>query len=209
MLAPNMHLTQAMRHVRTRAPQATWQTDSAQALLAAVTTTWGQQVLRQDPRFSDWFGKLQAGQLSTDEERVHCLRDLEEVHTLAHVMNRTRRRDIGRFSVSQFSDDIDEEEEIDLPPALRKQAETLRVQAAKLPDEDPKLEQLIALAKTSHEGDGPGKMLVFSFFLHTLNYLRRHLERAGFRVGLVTGQIEEEEREMLRDRFRKPRITVN
>ena len=280
MVAPNMHLTQAMRHVRTRAPKATWQTDSAQALLAAVTTTWGQQVLQQDPRFSDWFGKLQAGQLNTDEERVRCLRDLEEVHTLAHVMNRTRRRDIGRFttreprkvsvpfttaqqefyqtliqfraqvlllnydplvvrliidmlerqaasclpallptldhflrtgrfSVSQFSDDIDEDDEIELPPALRKQAETLRVQAAKLPDEDPKLDQLLALAKTSHEGDGPGKMLVFSFFLHTLNYLRRHLERAGFRVGLVTGQIEEEEREMLRDRFRKPRTDAD
>lgn len=280
MVAPNKHLTQAMRHVRTRAPQATWQNDSAQALLAAVTTTWGQQVLQQDPRFSDWFGKLQAGQLSTDEERVRCLRDLEEVHTLAHVMNRTRRRDIGRFttreprkvsvpftpaqqefyqtliqfraqvllleydplvvrliidmlerqaasclpallptldhflhtgrfSVSQFSDDIDEEAEIELPPTLRKQAETLRAQAAQLPNEDPKLEQLLSLAKTSHEGDGPGKMLVFSFFLRTLSYLRHHLERAGFRVGLVTGQIEEEDREKLRDRFRKPRTDAD
>jgi hypothetical protein len=74
----------------------------------------------------------------------------------------------GCFSVSQFSDDIDEEAEIELPPTLRKQAETLRAQATRLPNEDPKLEQLLALAKTSHEGDGPGKMLVFSFFLHTL-----------------------------------------
>jgi hypothetical protein len=33
-----------------------------------------------------------------DEERVICLRDLEELHSLALVMNRTRRRDIGPFT---------------------------------------------------------------------------------------------------------------
>lgn len=280
MVAPNKHLTQAMRHVRTRAPQATWQVESTQALLAAATTPWGQQVLLQDPRFTDWFGKLQASQVSSDEERIRCLRDLEEVHTLAHVMNRTRRRDIGRFttreprkvsvpftpaqeefyraliqfrcevlllnydllvvrliidmlerqaasclpallptldhflrtgrfSASQLSDDTDEEDEIELPPALRKEAEALRARAATLPDEDPKLEQLLALAKTTRESDGPGKMLVFSFFHHTLHYLHRHMERAGFRVGLVTGLVEEDDRETLRDRFRKPRADAD
>jgi len=131
-----------------------------------------------------------------ERQAASCLPAL--LPTLDHFLR------TGRFSGSQFSDDIDEEDEIELPPALRKQAETLRALAAKLPNEDPKVEQLLALAKTSHEGDGPGKMLVFSFFLHTLNYLRRHLERAGFRVGLVTGQIEEEDREKLRGPLRKP-----
>ena len=280
MVAPNKDLTQAMRHVRTRSPIAEWQSSSAQSLRSAAGTSWGQQVLLQDPRFTDWFGKLEGGQVVSDEDRVRCLRDLEEVHTLAHVMNRTRRRDIGRFttreprkvsvaftpaqeefyralilfragvllldydplvvrliidmlerqaasclpallptldhflrtgrfSVSDISDDVEEEGELDLPPALRTQAETLRAQAAQLPDEDPKLDQLLSLARSTRDSDGPGKMLVFSFFLHTLHYLGRHLERAGFRVGIVTGRVEEEEREKLRDRFRKPRTEAD
>ena len=275
MVVPNKHLTQAMRHVRTRAPLATWQTESAQALQDASATSWGQQVLKHDPRFTDWLTKLQADSLS-DEDRVHCLRDLEEVHTLAHVMNRTRRRDIGRFttreprkvsvpftpaqqgfydaliafrskvlllnydanivrliidmlerqaasclpallptldhfirtgrfSVASSSDDADEDTQIELPPALRQQAEALRSEAAMLPDDDPKVQQLLALARTTLETAGSGKMLVFSYFLHTLYYLHRHLEQAGFRVGIVTGKVEEEEREALRERFRKSR----
>ena len=276
MVAPNKHLVRSMRYVRTRAPKETWQTEAAQSLFLALVTPWGQQVMQRDPLFLGWLVKLQAGELSSDEERVQCLRDLEEIHTLAHVMNRTRRRDIGRFttrepckvsvpftpaqedfyqalivfrtevlllnydplvvrliidmlerqaasclpallpmfdhflrtgrfSTSQISDDIDEEDEIELPPDLRKQAEALRAQAANLPDEDPKLEQLLALAKATREADGPGKMLVFSYFLHTLHYLSHRLMRAGYRVGIVSGRVEEEEREALRDRFRKPR----
>jgi len=276
MVAPNKFITSAMRHVRTRVPHQTWQADSARVLATAALTPWGQRILTQDPRFVEWSQALQAQAPLSDVARIRCLRDLEEVHTLAHVMNRTRRRDIGRFttreprtvsvkftepqeafyraliafrvemlqldhdpivvrliidmlerqaasclpalvptldqflrtgrfSASQVSDDIDDEDEVEFPQGLRTKAASLRSQAAQLPHHDPKLEGLFALANATREGAGPGKLLIFSFFLHTLSYLGRHLLRAGYRVGIVTGKVEESERENLRNRFRKPR----
>ncbi len=41
------------------------------------------------------------GQRLDDADRVSCIRDLEESHSLAHVMNRTRRRDIGRSTIRE------------------------------------------------------------------------------------------------------------
>src|SRR5262249_15858157 len=73
--------------------------DAAAALAEAAGTTWGQEALAHDPRFSEWAERLMSDRSLSDPERIRCLRDLEDVNTLAHVMNRTRRRDIGRFTV--------------------------------------------------------------------------------------------------------------
>jgi hypothetical protein len=43
--------------------------------------------------------------------------------------------------------------------------------------------------------------MVFSSFRHTLSYLYEHLEADGFRVGLVHGDVPDEERVDLRNRF--------
>ena len=45
-------------------------------------------------------------------------------------------------------------------------------------------------------------MLVFSFFLHTLDYLEVRIREAGFRVAVVNGRVPDEERDLLRGRFR-------
>lgn len=45
---------------------------------------------------------------------------------------------------------------------------------------------------------------MFSFFLHTLAYLERQLHDAGYRVAVITGRVNDEERERLRERFRLP-----
>ncbi|MHC5831562.1 MAG: hypothetical protein ACYT04_90245, partial [Nostoc sp.] len=92
---------QAIRHIRSRLPQNTWLTSALHALGNTATTTWGKRVLSQDPRFMDWYQKFQDRATLTDADRINCLRDLEEVHSLAHVMNRTRRRDIGRFTIRE------------------------------------------------------------------------------------------------------------
>jgi ATP-dependent helicase HepA len=276
MAAPNRELNQAMRHVRSRLPETTWQQDASQALAQAGATPWGSRALVTDPRFRDWVHNLAATSPATDPERVRCLRDLEELHTLAHVMNRTRRRDIGRFTIRephtvsvpflpsqeefyraliQFRCDLlllrhdplvirliidmlerqassclpallptldafletgrfspgrvtDAEDEdageFELPPPIRAQAQKLRQLAASLPPDDPKLEALLRISETTRGGAGPGKLLVFSYFLHTLHYLERKLRAAGYRVAVVTGQVEDDEREQLRARFRQP-----
>jgi len=277
MVQPNQHLNQAIRYIRNLSSQNTWQTSALQALRDAVTTTWGEQVLSQDPRFMEWYQKLRGGVTFTDIDRINCLRDLEEVHSLAHVMNRTRRRDIGRFTIrephtisvpftpeqeefyqaliefrremlsldyeeqvirlitdtlerqaasclpalvltlnkfiltgkftlSDISDDIEtEDEDTKLLPYLLEKAKNLRSLSAALPPNDPKLEQLLKIIKETLEGKGSGKVLVFSFFLHTLAYLQKQLQEAGYRVEVITGKVEDAEREHLRERFRLPR----
>lgn len=45
------------------------------------------------------------------------------------------------------------------------------------------------------------KVLLFSCFIHTLNYLIQHLQAAGIRAELITGKTPDEIRQDLRDRF--------
>lgn len=49
------------------------------------------------------------------------------------------------------------------------------------------------------------KALVFSTFRHTLEYLAKHAQRAGFRYGLVHGDVPDEARAELRQRFALPK----
>ncbi len=276
VIEPNQHLTRTMRHVRTCAPQESWQTEATTALAQAGRTVWGQQTIAQDPRFAQWFERLGQAPLLSDSERVQCLRDMEELHSLAHVMNRTRRRDIGRFTIREphtvsvfftpqqqelynallnfrrqallleydpqivrlitdtlerqaasclpglmptldkvartkqfsmrdLSDDTDTDDGVsDLPDHLIELANELRKLAINLPEDDPKLEQLIAIIQQTVAGSGPKKILVFSFFLHTLAYLEEKLQATGCRIALITGRKDDEDREATRNRFRLP-----
>ena len=275
MVAPNRHLNQAMRHVRSQRPDTTWRQDATEALVQAAATPWGVRAIAADTRLLESMRMLAASQSPTEAERVRCLRDLEEIHTLAHVMNRTRRRDIGRFTIrephtvnvrftpaqeafyreliqfrcevlllrydplvirliidmlerqassclpallptldafletgrfsgTRLTDADEDDANFELPESIRQHAQQLRQLAAQLPVEDPKLDALLHIARTTRERGGPGKLLVFSFFLHTLHYLAGKLRADGYRIGVVTGQVEEVEREQLRDRFRKP-----
>ncbi|MGB0385686.1 MAG: DEAD/DEAH box helicase [Ardenticatenaceae bacterium] len=275
MLEPNKHLTEALRHIRV--PRHAWQKEAAHALMRAALTPWGGQVLVQDARFTKWVSRLQEESLLSDAERIRCMRDLEEVHSLAHIMNRTRRRDIGRFTLREphtievpftfeqeefykkllkfrqqmlalehssqvvrlvvdsterqaasclpallpflddflhsgrfstrsLTDDLSIQEVIQgLPPYLRQQAQTLRQLAAELPKDDPKLDRLMEIIQQRLSGEGPGKALLFSFYLRTLAYLQQELQATGYRVELVTGAVKDGERESLRARFRLPR----
>jgi ATP-dependent helicase HepA len=277
MVEPNRYITSALRHVRGRTPRDGWQNEAASSLGAAADTAWGRQVLVRDPRFTEWLAGLRGGAPLSDGERIRCLRDLEETHTLAHVMNRTRRRDIGRFTLrdprtvsvpftleqqrfyddlvtfrrevlslehdprvarlvsdtlerqaasclpalipsldgflatgrfspTDLSDDPDVEDTLQWVPApLVDQARQLRTLAVSLPPGDPKLDQLLEVVEDALSADSPGKVLVFSFFLHTLAYLERNLRGSNLRVAVITGRVADDERERLRNRFRLPR----
>ncbi len=279
---PNRHITSAIRALRAGpAAGVDWLDQVRVALDAAADTTWGRSALIRDMAFSRARSHAVSGQLD-DAERVRCIRDLEEAHSLAHVMNRTRRRDIGRFTIReprtvsvQFSAEqqafydsvllfrrrvlleehppqvvnlildtlerqaassitalaqgidgllsangfrlaaLTDDPELDDTPSegfsgLQTDATALLAQARALSPEDPKFDRLLALAReTIDEADGPGKVLVFSFFLHTLAYLRRRLAEAGIRVEVITGRTPDEEREELRNRFRLERSEPN
>lgn len=280
MLAPNAYISEAMRLVRASHGD-TWQEEVAACLARALETSWGAAALRHDPRATYWWGRLLQDSL-TDTERIAFLRDLEEMHSLHEVMNRTRRRDIGAFTVRDphtiavsftsqaeifyralvdlrrdllslehnplvarlITDTLERQAASCLPalvpllerflrtdsinlgeltdawedevpgnltvsPCPRKRAEELRMLARDLPEDDPKLDRLLEIVRQAMVVGGPGKTLVFSYFLHTLDYLEKKLSALGLRVGLVSGRLEDEVRERLRDRFRLPRTDPN
>lgn len=281
MVAPNKYLNQAIRHVRTKMPGDTWQTDAHSELENVTMTPWGQSVLVHDPRFSGWLNRLKEKNGLLDEERIKFIRDMEDIHTLAHIMNRTRRRDIGKFTIREpftitvpftkeqqclydalisyrrevlalnyephlirlitdtlerqaasclpallpaldnfiqtgrftktaITDDLElDDNGTALPQYLIEKASELKRMALSLPEEDPKLEHLVHIVSETVNSKGPGKVLVFSFFLHTLSYLEKHLRQRGYRVAVVTGQVDDEVREELRERFRLTREDNN
>ena len=275
MMEPNAHLIRSMRHIRTRMPRETWQDESLLAIKGAVDTEWGRRALRKDPRVVEWTNRLSCQEELGEEERIRFLRDLEEVHTFAHMMNRTRRRDIGQFTIrephteevsftpdqmtfykalidfrqqvlslehdprtvrlitvnterqassclpallpmldnfirtgrfisAEHTDNLEDEEAQDLPAFLVEETKRLRDLAANLPPDDPKLERLKELTSTVLAASRPKKVLVFSFFLHTLAYLNQNLSNGNMRVGKITSHTDDDDRERLRDRFRLP-----
>ncbi|MCZ7535050.1 MAG: SNF2-related protein [Acidimicrobiia bacterium] len=273
MIAPNTHLTSAIRLARFREDDTGWRTTALGELESAANTPWGSATLRGDPRFVSALDVLSSSD-PTDEERVRLVHDLEELHPLAHVMNRTRRRDIGEFtqrepttiaveflpeqrefyetvlayrreiislqhdaratgllvdmldrqassslpavvplldtlietgrlSARTTSDDPEsEEDDFVISEELIRLAAELRRLARELPDADPKRDALVEIVRDTLETFGPRKLLVFSYFLHTLDYLESALLDLGVRVGVVTGRDADEEREELRRRFR-------
>ena len=271
MLEPNRYLTAAVRALRGAGGDAA--AVAAEQLEFAAATRWGRQTISIDPRYQATMRRL-ADSPPTADDRIRCVNDIEELNSLSPLVNRTRRRDIGPFTIREphtiavrftpaqqrFYDrliesrhqelvrrygptvaalilgtlerqaasclpalaarlamtdsfsfgeitDAPEAESDDpapspIPLALDRQ---LRDLARDLPAEDPKFDQLLRVIHSAQATDGPGKVLLFSYFLHTLDYLAEQLIAAGIRVGVVTGRTDDIERQRLRDRFRAER----
>ena len=96
MAEPNPFINQAVSAMRSQEPE--WQKLASEALEQAVSTPWGRSILRHSPDF----GRVRTELLSDEiphEERVKMISDTEGMHTFAGIINRTRRRDIGNFTV--------------------------------------------------------------------------------------------------------------
>jgi hypothetical protein len=65
---------------------------------------------------------------------------------------------------------------------------------------DPKLEQLLAVVREK-QGLPNNKLLMFSSFRHTLAYVHHSLLHEDVRVGLIHGDVDDDSRRDLRDRF--------
>ena len=92
---PNAHINEAA--LIARKGDVGWTEQARAALLQAAATSWGQTVLQGDPRFQDVYDSLNdAGRDQT--ARIQTLSDIEQLHTLSGLMNRTLRRDIGEFT---------------------------------------------------------------------------------------------------------------
>lgn len=122
MAEPNPFINQAVSAMRTQDPE--WKNIALEALDQAEATSWGQAILRHSPDF----GRVRSTLLKDDiahEERVKMISDTEMMHTFAGIINRTRRRDIGNFTVRK-------PETVDVPFTPVQQQlhdELLRIQA--------------------------------------------------------------------------------
>ena len=272
MTEPNPWINKAVLAMRRH--DENWQQTALESLENACATSWGQSLLRYDPRMLDIQKKLGAAEAVSREERVRMISDTEELHTLSGIINRTRRRDIGAFTVrkpktveiafteeQQFIHDellsikskilsrlyrsvnikflmstlqrqaascifgladfighilnrgldsvviegadggFEEDTDISL---IRQDIVALQAAARELADYDPKLEGLCQLVKDK-QSEVNNKIMIFSSFRHTLYYLEHKLRDRGFRVGLIHGDVPDEERVSLRDRFESPR----
>jgi len=96
MSQPNPHINRAVEIARQA--DENWQQEAKEELRRAADTGWGRSILSQEPDFQNAFDKLGHDELS-HEERVHFIRNTEQLYTFSNIINRTRRRDIGQFTV--------------------------------------------------------------------------------------------------------------
>ena len=96
MAEPNPFINQAVSAARSQ--EADWPTLVLECLGQAASTSWGQSILRHNPDFIRILARLVDGHI-TDAERVKMISDIEAMHTFANIINRTRRRDIGNFTL--------------------------------------------------------------------------------------------------------------
>jgi len=121
MSEPNPFINEAV--ARARGQQSGWETDVASALDKAVSTPWGQAILKHNPDLNRVRERLASGSIPQDE-RIKLITDIESLHTFSGVINRTRRRDIGNFTIRK-----PETVTVDFtPPQKEVHDEILRVQ---------------------------------------------------------------------------------
>lgn len=274
MAEPNPHLNAAIEAARSARPD--WKAVALSSIHKALATTWGRNVLRGDERLQDTHDHLESDDDQT-ETRLSVIREMESLYTFSPLINRTRRRDIGRFTTRKpetvaveyteeqsalHHDLIDiisrmlahrhgdenlkfmlttvrrqiascvfglapllesilhrhlsriELSELDGPDASDELAETLAEfredvdalvrQARSLSGADPKLAAFLKVIRDKQKLAN-NKLLVFSTFRHTLAYLVGKLAEEQVRIGLVHGDIPENERRDLRNRFSRPK----
>jgi superfamily II DNA or RNA helicase len=273
MAEPNPFINQAVSLARAQEPE--WPARTLKVLDQAAVTAWGQAILRHNPDFIRIRSRMAEGNV-TSEERVQVITDIEAMHTFAGIINRTRRRDIGDFTIRKpetvvvaftpaqqhlhdellrvqaeiFSrlhgdinvkfmmttirrqaasclyglapfledilnrhlDELSWEEadntepvpESDAISPIQSQIQTILERARSLDPHDPKLESLRNIIRDKQSLPN-NKVMLFSSFRHTLQYLYNHLSADGFRVGMIHGGTPDEERIELRNRFEKPR----
>lgn len=122
---------------------------------------------------------------------------------LAPLLEGILQRNIDRLETLEATDD-DRDVDLGFVDELHEEITTLLDMARRLDRVDPKLDAFIGAIRDTQRRDN-SKALVFSTFRHTLAYLADHLRREAVRVGLVHGDIPDEERADLRKRFALPK----
>ena len=122
MAEPNPHINKAVDLAR--AQPSGWQQETRDELKKAAATAWGRSLLQNNPEFQRVYDLLGEEPVE-DEERVTTISALENMHTFSGIINRTRRRDIGEFTIRKPETVV-----VDFTPAQRRlHDDVLAVQA--------------------------------------------------------------------------------
>lgn len=271
MAEPNQFINMASTYVR--GFKEGWKENAYEQIINACNTSWGKKVFQGNPTMEGIIRVLNQNEISV-EERVQLISDIENMHTFSNLISRTRRRDIGEFTIRkpytvtveftpeqrELHDKVlevvheifstihctdntkfmmttirrqtasclfglapmlrsilyrhlyeitdNDDESIDLSAlnhdkslfSIQEQIEEILEIADALPDEDPKFDALMEIVKKK-QTETKNKLMIFSSFRHTLHYLYNKLTEQGLRVGLIHGDVIDEERRELRKRF--------
>jgi ATP-dependent helicase HepA len=96
MSEPNPFINKAIELVRNA--KKDWKIDASNELDLAAETSWGQAVFKNNPEFSRARERFSKNEFKK-EERIQLIGELEALHTFSGIINRTRRRDIGEFTI--------------------------------------------------------------------------------------------------------------
>lgn len=148
----------------------------------------------------------------------HALSQLHDVRSIPFMMSTIRRqaascifglaphiRDIISRRFNQMVDDPDVDiSDFDLDgeatSALMSLAQDIIRQAEALPEDDPKFDSILTIIDEKQKQDN-NKIMIFSTFRHTLNYLHKKLKAGNYRVAQIDGSVSDDDRLELRERF--------
>ncbi len=277
MSEPNPFINEAVKLIRSNTEN--WRQKALTNLIAAGKTSRGLVDIVHNPIYINAVNTLKQENIS-QEERVKLITDIESLHTFATIINRTRRRDIGEFTVRKpetlkvsftedqaklynellriqasilmqlhgdrglrfmmttimrqasscihglrpFLEDIltrrfdelgfnngDMDDEIAdgatdylSKPQIVEAVKQLLSFTENMSNDDTKVEELIKAIKNK-QSMANNKVMVFSSFRHTLRYLHEKLSAQNIRVGIIHGGVKDEERVILRNRFKADR----
>lgn len=111
---------------------------------------------------------------------------------------------ISRLELSESDSDDDSRTLTEAFAEFRADVDALVLLARSLSSDDPKFSAFAKVVRDK-QALANNKLLVFSTFRHTLSYLVEKLQGESIRIGLIHGDVPEEERRALRNRFSRPK----
>lgn len=126
------------------------------------------------------------------------------VFGLAPLLESILHRHLSRIELSELDGPDASDELAETLAEFREDVDALVRKARSLSGADPKLAAFLKVIRDKQKLAN-NKLLVFSTFRHTLAYLVEKLAGERVRIGLVHGDIPEDERRDLRNRFSRPK----
>jgi len=126
------------------------------------------------------------------------------VFGLAPLLESMLSRHLTRIEMSEMGDEVMIDEMSDILSDFKAEVNSLILKAEAIKGPDPKFDAFLKVIRDKQKLPN-NKLLVFSTFRHTLAYLVERLRNESVRIGLIHGEIPDEERRNLRNRFSLPK----